>query len=746
MAPPEVVAPPTLEEVESLLVRSFRAVLAAPAAEVKARGSDALGMISRRLGYGWARLYGLERTTGSVDTLCEWSDTSISASLDPELSPARFGARTFPWLEATLATAGRLQVEVAQLPSVEERRLLERRGVRGLLALGVQGEGGLSGACVFHTATPQGQLPAPVLDAISLACELLAFTLGRREAEARLRVSEGRHRLLAEATGEAVFVHDGTVVLDANQAASRLLGRPREEIVGQPVIGPFLPREEWESVARAIAAGVQGPYQVHTIAADGTRIPLEVEARDFVQEDRRLRVAIARDLRERQRVERALREGEERQRRLLEATYDGIMVSRLRDGRIVEASDGFCRMFGLRPGEAVGRQREEFIAPEERERVRVLTEQNDTVPYEFLGMRANGERFPVEVLGASTAGDDALRTTGVRDVGARRRAEEERSRVDARLQQAQKMESLGLLAGGIAHDFNNLLVGVLGNLDLAHRDLPDGHPARLHVEPARRAASRAAELTAQMLAYAGRGTLKQRALNLSALVADMAQLLSVSLPKKVELLVQTEAGLPAVQGDPTQLRQVAMNLLTNAGEAIGDNVGRVTLETGFIEVDRAWLHGAIVGAEVQPGPFVYLRVVDTGTGMDPATVDRMFDPFFTTKFTGRGLGLAAVLGIVRAHAGALTKCGAGRAGGRASGWPSPPPGWRRRKPPTPPILWAARPPRPASSSWMTRRPSDRWWSGCCSGTGTRCVSPETGMRPRTCSRPSATRSTLSSWT
>jgi CheY-like chemotaxis protein len=221
------------------------------------------------------------------------------------------------------------------------------------------------------------------------------------------------------------------------------------------------------------------------------------------------------------------------------------------------------------------------------------------------------------------------------------------------MQQTQKLESLGVLAGGIAHDFNNLLVAILGNAGLALMELPKESPARQTVQAIETAAQRAAELTRQMLAYSGKGKFVIEPLNLSKLVEEMAHLLEVSVSKRAVLKYRFAPNLPPIEGDATQIRQIIMNLITNASDAIGERSGVISISTGLMHCDRAYLQSSYLDSDLPEGDYVYLEVADTGEGMDEATRERIFDPFFTTKFTGRGLGLAAVLGIVRGHSGAI---------------------------------------------------------------------------------------------
>jgi two-component system, cell cycle sensor histidine kinase and response regulator CckA len=218
--------------------------------------------------------------------------------------------------------------------------------------------------------------------------------------------------------------------------------------------------------------------------------------------------------------------------------------------------------------------------------------------------------------------------------------------LEERIQRAQRLESLGVMAGGIAHDFNNLLMGVLGHASLAALELPPGSPARERIAQIQIAAQRAAELTQQMLAYSGRGRFVVQALDLNELVEEMAHLLEVATSKRATLEYRFRPDLPPIEADATQVRQVIMNLLTNAGEALGGAGGRVTIATGTTRADAGT-------ADLPPGLYVTCSIADTGCGMDEATLQKIFDPFFTTKFTGRGLGLAAVLGIMRGHQGAV---------------------------------------------------------------------------------------------
>ena len=241
----------------------------------------------------------------------------------------------------------------------------------------------------------------------------------------------------------------------------------------------------------------------------------------------------------------------------------------------------------------------------------------------------------------------------MRDVSDELRSAHERAQRDLQLQQLQKLESLGVLAGGIAHEFNNLLVGILGNASLAGLDLPADSPIRHSVSEIEQSAQRAAELTRQLLAYAGKGRFVVESVDCSRVVLETSALLRAAVSRKAHLDLTLAEGLPSIEVDVTQLRQALMNLISNASEALDEAGGHIRIETGRMALQAGEMPAFVAGSEPSPGAHVFIDVIDDGRGMDDETKERIFDPFFTTKFTGRGLGLAATLGIVRGHRGGI---------------------------------------------------------------------------------------------
>jgi len=242
----------------------------------------------------------------------------------------------------------------------------------------------------------------------------------------------------------------------------------------------------------------------------------------------------------------------------------------------------------------------------------------------------------------------------VRDITLQVQVEAQKLEMEKKMAHVQRLESLGVLAGGIAHDFNNILAGIMGNAELAEINLHDQRPVDQELKNIVVASMRAADLCKQMLAYSGQGAMIRRATNLSELVGETLQLIDASISKRVELHCELHSPMPPILADHTQMQQIIMNLVTNASEAIGeDEAGDIRVITGVIQATRADLDNPFLDEQRDAGEYAYLEVRDNGCGMDAVVQGKIFEPFFTTKFTGRGLGMSAVIGIVRSHGGVL---------------------------------------------------------------------------------------------
>ncbi|MHC4717315.1 MAG: PAS domain-containing hybrid sensor histidine kinase/response regulator, partial [Planctomycetota bacterium] len=465
-----------------------------------------------------------------------------------------------------------------------------------------------------------------------------------RRAAAALRDSERLFRTTFEqaAVGMAHIAPDGRF-LKVNQRLCEMLGYSRQELLDKRVedIAPPDRAEKDLAQTRRLLAGEIDTYSIETrcTRADGSDIWVLATVSVLRDENGAplYFVDIVQDLSDRRRAEQEIvslaRFPQENPSPVLRISADGTILY----GN--QASDPLLEMCGCHRGGPIHGPCRQFVA-DALETGRAAEEE----------MQCGETTFLLSFVPVLEAG---YVNVYAGDITGRRRAEEERRKLESQVQYAQKLESLGVLAGGIAHDFNNLLVAILGNADLALRDSPPESPVRPGLEAIKRAAIRASDLTNQMLAYSGRGRLVVEHLDLNRLVEEMAHLLKVSIAKNVTLTFDLAEGLPPVEADAAQLRQVVMNLITNASEAIGAEQGTVKVSTGVMEADRAYLDQAHLAREIPEGQYVYVDVADTGCGMDEETMAKLFDPFFTTKFTGRGLGLAAALGIVRGHRGAI---------------------------------------------------------------------------------------------
>jgi two-component system cell cycle sensor histidine kinase/response regulator CckA len=362
-------------------------------------------------------------------------------------------------------------------------------------------------------------------------------------------------------------------------------------------------------------------------------------------------MVIAHDVTDRRRALKALEDSNAALRALVQGAPLPIVAMNV-DGRINFWNPAAEQVFGWSESEVRGRYLP-FVPEEKREEHRRMRQQDLTgqvlLNREIRRVRKDGSPLELSVSTAPIRDRHGafIGTIGIySDIGERRRLEEQ-------LWHAARLESLGILAGGVAHDFNNLLTSILGNISMAIEDAqPGSHQARV-LANAVSAVERAAVLTGKMLAYSGKGRFRIEPIDVSALIAGMAPLIESSIGENASLNLRLAEDLPAVAADRGQLEQIVMNVAINSGESIGME-GEVLIRTGVEYLQSAGHPEEVSGAALSvPGPHVFIEINDTGHGMDSGTLQRMFDPFFSTRFTGRGLGLAAVLGIVRGHKGTI---------------------------------------------------------------------------------------------
>ncbi len=454
-------------------------------------------------------------------------------------------------------------------------------------------------------------------------------------------------------------------VLVVNEEFTAITGYTLDDV---PTVGDWLRRAYPDPEYRAVVMGnwerdVSQPgrdvyYRVR--CADGSDKELLLRA-GLLDEDSMV-VALL-DLSETRRVQRELRRSEERFRLIAATVQEVFWIHGVGPERMEYVSPAFEAVWG-RPVDVLYDDPHEWsatILEEDRPEVDAawrlaLAGGADRVRFEYRIRRPDGEIRHIEDSGNAVRDPDGavVRIVGIaKDVTARRQAEEARRELQQRMQFAHKMESLGVLAGGVAHDFNNLLMGILGNADLAMQRLPADSPAREGLEDIGKAARRAADLARQMLAYAGRGHVTPSRVDLRRLVEEFGHLLESMVPTKGALRFDLGEQVPAIEADATQIRQVVMNLVTNASDALGEGGGVIRVSVGARALSARELARLAPGEERSEGVYGFVQVTDTGSGMDAETRSRMFDPFYSTKFTGRGLGMAVVHGIVHTHRGVI---------------------------------------------------------------------------------------------
>lgn len=461
------------------------------------------------------------------------------------------------------------------------------------------------------------------------------------------------------------YAQEGIIVYDRecryrlwNRYMEQLTGLKEEEVLGKRTVElfPFMANYDiTTSLKRALQGEtVTGPdiqYQSPVLKKSGWTTGRYGPLRNAQGEIIGI-IGTVREITERKTNEKQLFDYQQRMELLLEQLPSILWTTDL-ELRFTSSKGSGLTTLNLHPNSVVGVTIQEFLQaqdgthPSVEAHKKALTGESITYDQEF------GNRFFHVHL--EPLRDDGKTITGVigiaLDVTERKKQEEERRVLDQRIQQAQKLESLEVLAGGIAHDFNNLLTGMLGYANLAQAELPADSPVSAMIKEIEKAAQRAADLSRQMLAYSGKGKFVIEVIQLDELVVEMARLLKTLVEPKAQLKMVTKPAL--MEGDATQIRQVVMNLITNAADAI-DHAGMITLRTGVRACSESDLHHTMVQTPLPTGDYAFLEVQDNGCGMTAEVVNKIFDPFFTTKFTGRGLGLASVLGIVRGHRGTIS--------------------------------------------------------------------------------------------
>ena len=482
----------------------------------------------------------------------------------------------------------------------------------------------------------------------------------RNFVEEALRNSERRFRSIWENSQEPLRLTDAKgTVLAANPSYCRMMERSPEEIVGFPYTEAHERDGAGDKLARYVENFRNRHFERHQTKritlVSGRTVDAEVSYSFIDMEgDKPLLLAIFRDVTERIAFVEQLNNAKEFSENLIK-TANVMIVGVDPEERITIFNETAEQVSGFSKAEMQGEPWNRLVDGAEETAVRLGAAGHRCTFESKLVTKGGEERI---ISWQTNAILENGRPTGIicfgTDITESKLQEEHRLALERKMVDSQKLESLGILAGGIAHDFNNLLAAILGNANLAQIKLPSAQSEISgYLKNVEKTAMRAADLCRQLLAYSGKARFTMQVLDVNDVVRETVELLEVSITKKAALRVELRHGVASAVADPTQLRQVIMNLVINASEAIGDRSGMIRVRTGLVQADAEYFADAYGADQLASGEYVFVEVIDNGSGMSPETQKRIFDPFFTTKFTGRGLGLAAVLGIVRGHNGAL---------------------------------------------------------------------------------------------
>jgi PAS domain S-box-containing protein len=481
-----------------------------------------------------------------------------------------------------------------------------------------------------------------------LARNIIQFMEDLKAVQKQLKESEKRLRHLSEATFEGIVVHDEGLVFEANNQYLEMVGYEPHEFIGKDGIALTTTPSSMKLVKDQIASGNLGPYEVTCIKKDGTELPVEIRAKIMELNDKKVRIAVFRDLTERKRAEEALKENEEKYRLLVETANDAIFI--VQDEVVKFPNPRTLELAGYTEEELAKISLKDLIHPEDRNLVlernmQRLAGEKPLSTYAFRIINKAREELWVQINTALITWEGKPATINfIRDIT-------ENKNLEAQLQQARKMEAIGTLAGGIAHDFNNILGIILGNSELAMDDIPVSNPVRFSLEEIQTASLRAKDVITQLLSFARKAAPEKKPTNIIPIVKEALKLIRSSIPTSIDIRQDIAKDIGTILADTTQIHQVLLNLCTNAGHAMPDGgVLSVSLKNIEFAEDSVTQY-----PDLSTGCYVNLTVSDTGHGISKEEIDRIFDPYFTTKEIGKGtgMGLAVVHGIVKGHDGTI---------------------------------------------------------------------------------------------
>jgi len=483
-------------------------------------------------------------------------------------------------------------------------------------------------------------------------------------ADRTIKESEQKYRDVVELSNDGIAIIQEGYIKFVNKCLSEIVGYTVEEITGKPYADFFSPDElpKLEDRNQKLMAGVEidSMFETKAVHKDGTIIPIEINVGAISYKDTPAELAFVRDITERKKIEEALRQSEEKHRTIIENIKEGYFETDL-SGTVTFTNDSLCDMMGYSREEILGMKYYEDILrnhkPETAQQVfnifNTVYKTGEAAFIENYEMEKKDGSIFIPEMSVSLIKDKDGEPVGfrsiARDVTERRKAEQEKLRLESRLQQAQKMESIGTLAGGVAHDFNNLLMSMQGNVSLLLYKMGSDDPYYEKLKTIEQHIHDGSDLTKQLLGFARGGKYEVKTTDINEIIKKTSNMFART-NKEIKVHDKFQKDIWTVETDQGQISQVLLNLYVNAWQAMPLG-GNLYISTENVDLDEK----ATKSHAVEPGKFVKISVTDTGTGMDETTLKRIFEPFFTTKEMGRGtgLGLASAYGIIRNHGGII---------------------------------------------------------------------------------------------
>jgi len=615
----------------------------------------ALGDMGRLSHASRAYIFIFSKDTSTMSNTNEWCAKGVSAEID---TLQDLPTDTFPWWMKRLRKGKDIHIaDVSTMPKEAraEKEILERQSIKSVLVLPLYIGGKLAGFMGLDNITQFGQWEDYDMRLLRISSEIIGNAIERRRSEEALLESEQKFRSIVENSHAGILIVDDAYRFTyVNDKLCRMLDYPREEVIGHD-FREFLDEEAKKIVGDRYVLRRRGEsppprYEFNIVRKGGKKRRVEISSavtKDLAGNIQTVSQIL--DITDRKRSEEALRASEEKYRTIIETMEEGYSEVDLK-GNFTFFNDSVWRMTGYTRDELVGMNNRDYTTPETaRKMYQIFSEIYRTerpakvIDYEII--KKDGGIMIVE-MSVSLIRDSEGKPVGFRIIS---RDVTERRKIEAQLQQAQKLEAIGTLAGGIAHDFNNLLMGIQGNASLMLLDCDSTHPHYKRLKTIEQSVQSGAELTMQLLGFARGGKYEVRPADINDLIKRSSDMFART-KKELTVSCKYQEGIWIVDVDQTQIEQVLLNLYVNAWQAMPRG-GELYIETKNVNLDETY----VKTYNMAPGSYIKISITDTGVGMDEATRQRIFEPFFTTKEMGRGtgLGLASAHGIIKNHGGII---------------------------------------------------------------------------------------------